>query len=434
MQDNSNTSMNNRVAAGREDASTTSTAGTEAGDFRWYLTSTSGWMAGFQLQTFLITWLLVGTLNTAPDWVGFGQLLIGLPGLLLILFGGARADQVDARTLIVLVQALLVLPPLLLLGATAVGWLSYALVVGYGMVIAGAVAFSDPARAALLNRLSSGSHIQRLVGQSTIVTTAAGLAGFLIGGELERLSLTGVLLLQAGLFGAAGLAMARVRRVTVTPPARPISTVRQLGDGFAVVAGEPVLRSVILINFLSGLVNAGAYAVALPFITTDIYGGNATLFAWLLMTFYFGSIVSNSIFLRYAPIARPGQLFLLMQLTRMVILSLIWWLPPLPVFFALAFLWGMNMGITTTLVRSMVQEVAPAAHRGKVLSVLLLGFSASMPLGSMLLGQVIDVFSPPAGLIPGMLVSGATFLFGAALTPLWGWRSSAATTGEHTAG
>lgn len=404
-----------------------------AHDFRWYLASTSGWMAGFQLQTFLITWLLVGTLQTSPDWVGFGQLLIGLPGLLLILFGGARADQVDARTLIVVIQAALVVPPLLLLGAAETGLLDYALVVGYGMVIAGAVAYSDPARAALLNRLSSGSHIQRLVGASTIVTTFAGLAGFMIGGQLESLSLAGVLLLQAALFGIAGIAMTRVTPAPIAPPAVRVSTFAQLGQGFGIVASHPVLRSVILINFLSGLVNAGAYAVALPFITTGVYAGDASLFAWLLMTFYFGSIVSNSIFLRFAPIPRPGQLFLLMQLSRLLILGLIWWLPPLPVFFAAAFLWGMNMGITTTLVRSVVQEVAPAAHRGKVLSVLLIGFSASMPIGSMLLGQVIDAFGAPAGLVPGMVVSGATFLLGIALTPLWQWRSDAAA-GSHGVG
>lgn len=402
-------------------------AGAEAGrsDLFWYLGSTSAWMAGYQLQTFLIAWVLVGVLARPADEVGFAQFLIGVPGLLLLLFGGARADQIDARSLIVRIHAFLVLPPLLLLGATLADVLSVAVVVAFGMAIAAAGAFADPARAALLNRIGS-NHIQRLVGMSMIVTSGVGLLGLVIGGQLERLTLPGVLLLQAGLFALGGLAMLRFPALAVRPPPAPGGTLAQFAAGLRVVGADAVLRNVIGMNFVSGVVNAGAFFVALPFVASALYDGDAGLFSWLLVVFFSGSIASNALLLRFTPLARPGRLFLLMQLTRMVVLALIAVQPALSLLLVAVALWGMNMGITTTLVRSMVQEVAPLEHRGKILAVLILGFTAAQPLGSALLGLVIHAYSPVAGLLPGIVVSLGTFLWGIGATPLWRWRTNAA--------
>ena len=65
------------------------------------------------------------------------------------------------------------------------------------------------------------------------------------------------------------------------------------------------------------------------------------------------------------------------------------------------FAWGLNMGVTTTLVRTTVQELADGAHRAQILSVLLVSFMISAPLSSMLLGNLIAGYDPLTALIPG---------------------------------
>ena len=123
------------------------------------------------------------------------------------------------------------------------------------------------------------------------------------------------------------------------------------------------------------------------------------------------------------PLKHPGKLFLLLQLTRVLILFLVWIQPTLWLLFAVILAWGINMGVTTTLVRTTVQELAPVQDRAQILSVLLLSFMVSSPISSMLLGLLIANFTPTAALLPGMVISIAIFLIGFLKSGLWQYRS-----------
>ena len=45
------------------------------------------------MQQLLLSWILIGILDLPADQVGVIQALIGLPGIVLMLMGGASADQ-----------------------------------------------------------------------------------------------------------------------------------------------------------------------------------------------------------------------------------------------------------------------------------------------------------------------------------------------------
>ena len=64
-----------------------------------------------------------------------------------------------------------------------------------------------------------------------------------------------------------------------------------------------------------------------PFIIKRIYEGDAFLLGAMMAIFFAGATVSNLLIYKLMPIARPGKLFLLMQLTRMAIL-LVFWIAP----------------------------------------------------------------------------------------------------------
>jgi len=224
-----------------------------------------------------------------------------------------------------------------------------------------------------------------------------------------------VLLLQASCFAIGADA---ARRMPPMPPAA-IRGRPDLLAGVRAAWAIPLIRNIVGLNFLSSLVNAGAYIVAIPFIVKEVYSGDAHFFASVMMVFTAGSIGSNVILLRYMPLLHPGRLFLLMQLTRVVILGVLWTRPALWLFYAVMFAWGLNMGVTTTLVRTTVQELAEGVHRAQILSVLLVSFMISAPLSSMLLGNLIAGFDPLTALIPGIVVSLVIFAIGVASSRLW---------------
>ena len=66
----------------------------------WYNFSNSLWMISFSIQQLLVTWILVGVLDQSPEAVGLAQLIIGVPALLFMLWGGVIGDRVDGRTLL----------------------------------------------------------------------------------------------------------------------------------------------------------------------------------------------------------------------------------------------------------------------------------------------------------------------------------------------
>jgi predicted MFS family arabinose efflux permease len=382
--------------------------------FPWYLTSASLWVCGLSLQGFLITWMLVGILDTPADRVGYGRALIEIPGLFLLFAAGLLADRIDGRRLLLITHVAAAAPCLVIALAARTGLLSFWFVVAFGITVSSIMAVADPARQALLSRVTR-SHIQRTVTIMTIVTSLVGLGGVWLGGQLDRIGLTTVLLVQAVLFAIGALPMWRLPTMpAATSPLRP-----DLLGGVKAVWRRPLIRSVILLNFFSSLFNAGAYIIAVPFIVKDVYGGDAGLFASVMIVFTAGSIGSNVILLRFMPLARPGRLFLLMQPSRVVILTLLWLQPPLWLFYAVILAWGLNMGVSTTLVRTTVQELASPELRGQILAVLLVSFLVAAPASSMVLGSMIAHFDPLSALLPGIVMSLAIFAIGFAVSGLW---------------
>ncbi len=386
--------------------------------YPWYLASSSLWMAGMSLQGFLFTWLLVGILERPASEAGLARSLAEFPPLIVLLLGGVLGDRINGRSYLMVMHLCMSLPPLLIAMVFKLGLLSYWWVVLFGVLMASIQSLSDPARQAVLTRVTR-IDVQRAITIMTISTSLVGLLGFYIGGQLENLGLGVVLLIQSSLFFAGLFAAQRLPHLPVaTPTKRPSFAV-----GLKAVWRLKLIRNIVGLNFLSSLFNAGAYIIVIPYIVKDVYLGDAALFATVMIVFTIGSIGSNVVLLAFMPLAHPGRLFLVLQLTRVIILIWVWMQPSLWLFLLALVAWGTNMGITTTLVRTTVQELAPQAERAQILSILLLSFMVSSPISAIVLGFLIEATTPLTGLIPGMAISLLIFAIGSWKSGLWQYRS-----------
>ncbi len=383
-------------------------------DFPWYLASSGLALAAMTLQGFLIQWLLVFHLQTDAMRFGFSRALMELPPILLLLLGGMYADRADGRRMLLLISCAACLPPLAV--AATLGHLGYWVVIAFGAVMAALQSAGDPARAAMLNRVTR-MDIQRTVTAMTVVTTFVAMGAFWIGGRVESLGLANVLVIQAGLFALSAGAIGRL------PPLPPASGSLDLRRGLRALWQTPVARNVIGINFVSALFNAGAYIVVMPLLVREVYAADAAFLAAMMMAFTIGSSGSNVLLFLFMPLARPGRVFLAMQLTRAAILAMLWYEPPVWLFFALICAWGANMGITSTLVRTTVQETAPAAHRAKILAVLLASFLIASPISALTLGLVAGMTGVQSGLLLGIVISVGIFVVGVLSSGLWHFES-----------
>lgn len=386
--------------------------------YPWFLASSSLWMAGMSLQGFLFAWLLVGILEMPAGRVGLARSLAEFPPLAVLLLGGFLGDRRNARSYLMAMHLLVSLPPLLLAMIFNLGLLSYWWVVLFGVLMAGIQSLSDPARQACLSRVAR-MDVQRAVTLMSVVTTLVGLAGIYLGGRLDALGLEMVLAAQSLCFLAGLAAAGRLPQLPAPPAAREAG----LAAGLQAVWRTTLARNIIGLNLLSSLFNAGAYVVGIPYIIKEIYLGGAETLAWAMIAFTAGGIAANIALLAIMPLARPGRLFLIVQLTRALILLLIWLQPSLWLLLAALAAWGVNMGIASTLARTTVQELAPPAQRAQVLSILLLSFMAAAPVSAILLGQIIERLGPLSILGFGIAASLLIFALGVSRSGLWAYRA-----------
>lgn len=392
------------------------------GAFRSYLGSTGLSGMATAIQYLLLSWMLVGILELPADTVGIIQGMIGIPAIVLMLWGGAVADRSDARDLLIRVYLGASLVPIGLFVVDALNAVSVVSVAVWGLAMSVATSLSQPAQQAVLNRVS-GRDVQRGVSLATAAGFLVQILGTALAGQLDRFGLGIVLMVQAASFLTAGIAIARIPRAPRSTTTGSTNALRSISEGLKATYQSKDILHVLFINFVSSVFNAAAFMTVVPFIVTRVYAGDAQILSITIGVFYTGAMLSNVLIYRLMPFARPGRMFLLMQLSRPIILSVLWMQPSFPFAVLVVLVWGMNMGFTTTLARTVVQESAATAFRGRILSVFTLGMIGSAPIGAIVLGTVVENFGSLNGLVPAMITSTVLFGLGVTITGLWHYRS-----------
>jgi predicted MFS family arabinose efflux permease len=390
--------------------------------FRSYLGSTAFSGIAYAMQYLLLSWLLIGVLLLPADQVGMVQAVMGIPGIFLMLWGGASADRADPRTLLIRVYAVAPILPLFLIVIDQGHWLSIWTVGLWGLGMSVITSFSSPAQLAILNRVS-GEDVQKGIAASTAIAFLVQMVGLTMAGQMDEIGLSLVLAIQALclMFGAL-----IIRRISAQLPSSMV--VREpvwqgIIEGFKATYRHKVIFDVLVVNFISSIFNAGAFMTVFPFIIKRIYDGDAMLLAIMMIVFYGGAMVSNLLMLKFMPFKQPGRLFLLLQLSRILIVFLLWIEPDWWLLVLTIIAWGINMGITSTIARTIVQESAAVEFRGRILSVFNLGLLGSAPIGALVLGWIIESFGTLNALLPAMVTSLVLFVYGSWFTGVWKYRS-----------
>ena len=374
------------------------------------------------MQQLLLAWLLLGVLELPADRVGPLQAAVGLPGIIIMLWGGASADRTDARAVLTRVFGAAAIVPLGLVLALELGHFSVWTVTAWGLGISAAMSFSGPAQQAVLSRIA-GRDLQRAVTASTAITMFTYTLGLGAAGQLDRIGLRQVLIVQTICLAGGALWIRRIGPQPLNDAGSAEPAWRRILEGFRASHRQRPVFDAMTVNFASSIFNAGGFLTAFPFIVRQVYDGDAQLLSWLMIVFFIGAVVSNLIMLRFMPLAQPGRWFILFQLSRVVVLFLIWIEPAWWLVVTAVIAWGLNMGVTTTLARAIVQEAAEPQTRGRVMSLFGLGLLGAPLLGAVILGWIVDQYGALAGLVPGMAVSVCCCAYSIGPQPgLWRYR------------
>jgi MFS family permease len=381
-------------------------------------------LIGSYMQTIGQAWLVLELTHSAWQ-LGLVGALQALPVLLFSLFGGVFADRWPKRRILLVTQAAAMIQALLLWALIATStiqlWHLYVLAMLLGLTNS----LDHPTRQAFVIELVGREDLPNAVALNASLSqltrvVSPGMAGIIIAAS----SVTILFLLNALSFLAVLVGLALIKSHELHAQALQHRSVgerqnawQSLREGVAYVWNTPAVLSVILVVGLVLLFGAN-FNVVLPLFATDVLHVGATGFGFLSAASAIGSLCS-ALWLAWGN-QQP-------TIRRVLIGTLVFCV--LEAVFAVSRIYPLSLvliasvGFAETafaqLSITMLQTVAPDHLRGRVMSVTLLFFDGSVPLGYLLMGWLSGLYGAPTALLIGTLLS--LVVAGAG----WMWRKPA---------
>lgn len=388
----------------------------------WYLAGIGSWFASFGIQGVVFPWIVAFILVETPVRIGLAQAALWLPLLVFLLLGGAVADRLDPRRILLVLHLVALLPPAAVMALELSGALFYWPIIAYGLAMGTIMAFMQPARDGLLSRVSGG-RIQRMVTMAIGFQFGTQLCGTLAASLVGIVGLLPVLGIQV-LVLAAG-AVAALMLLPAPPPAEAREpALRAIGQGLKLVWNHPTIRTVVGMGAFTGFFNVGIFLAVLPVLVRSSYGEGGQ-FALFYACWAAGNVTAILGLLRLGAREYPGRVLLAAMSVSSLSMLAASFSPPMAAMYVIMALWGAGAGISASMNRTIVQQLAPAAQRARVLSTFQLGFMGSVPLGAFGFGLLVEFVGPG----PAMWASPLCFLPVAALVlrggRIWPYRPEA---------
>ena len=353
-----------------------------------FTSSTGTWM-----QKLAQSWLVL-QISNSPFLLGLDSFLGEIPIFLFSILGGAVADRMDRRKLLLASQIVQMSCAFGLAGLIALGRVQVWHILALSFIVGLAQAFGGPAYAALVPTLVRPEDLSNAIALNSIQFNLARVVGPMLGGlALTTLGASWCFSLNGVSFLAviASLLMLSRRYVRV---ATSESLFRSVKRGLGFVRRTEAMPSLIALSFCTTMLGIPV-VVFLPVFAKDVFHQGPSTFTLLLSISGAGSVFGALAVAAMGHIERKGRISLLMLTGLGVTISLFAISRNLAWSCIFLFLSGAALVAVFALVTSLVQLLTTDEMRGRVMSVYNVAFRGGMPVGSLLTGSLTPLFSAP---------------------------------------
>jgi len=355
---------------------------------------------------FTFEWLAGDTLDASDGVTGLVLFALGAPVFAFVLVAGAMADRHDRRRMLLVTQ---LGGSLTLAGAAVLVWSGSAnigSVIAVALAFGTVMAFSQPVRSALLPTLVPQPSLMRGIVVMTIGSNVAMIAGPLLAGTvIDRWGVGWAFAVQAT-FLMAGVLLVRALHVPPLEPRAGRSRLRRdVADGLLLVWRHPSLRALVFLLSVGGGLMMGSASALLPKIARDEFGRSAEDASLLFALMGVGMITTSFVLMRHRErITRRGLVFMCTMVVGTSDQVLQGLVPGFGWLQLLLLVWGMGGGIYLNLNQTLIQELTPKDHMGRVMSLTALTHAGLVPIGALAASALAGVVGPrPATSVFGAL-------------------------------
>jgi MFS family permease len=365
------------------------------------------------MQTAAQSWTVLELSNNNSFFLGVDQFMSQIPIVLFALLAGVLADRTDRRRILLGSQYTQMTCAFIMAALAFSGYLQVWQVWCLSFIVGTAQAFGGPSYSALIPTLVPKEHLPNAIALNSIQFNLARVVGP---------SFAGVALISVGAgwcFGLNGLSFLVVIatlymiNVSFVPQKSSEPILDAMRKGFGFILARPGMRPLIVLTFMVTLLGFQIVAF-LPVFAKEAFQAEAPTYTAMLSCSGAGAVVGALIVAALGRSKHQGRnaliaLALLGVLTMGFALSPTVWIACVMLFLA-----GIALMSVFSMITSLVQLIVPDDMRGRVMSVYSLAVRGGGPVGSLVVGSLIPVFTARyviAGAGALLLLLGLYFFF-----------------------
>ena len=362
-------------------------------DFRlmWVGACTSS--IGTWMQIVAQGWLIY-RLSHSAFLLALDQFLGGIPIFLLSLIGGVVADRVERRRILLGSQYIQLASAATLTVLVATNTVHVWEILSLSLVSGFAQAFGGPAYSALIPTLVEREDMPNAIALNSIQFNLAVTIGPALGGlALARLGEAWCFGLNALSFVAPVIALSLIT-TRFLPQKTTDSMLSSLKQGIQFVRRQGSMEALIVLAFCMTALSM-PLRTYFPVFVKDIFRRGPETYGQLLSLMGIGSICGSLAIASMGNFKHKGRVALTMLIVLGAAISGFAFSKSLAVSYAVVILAGFAMMMVFATVTSLVQLITTEEMRGRVMSVYNCAFRGGMPMGNLVSGWLVPVFTAP---------------------------------------
>jgi MFS family permease len=345
-------------------------------------------LSGTWMQSVAQGWL-VYSLTKSPFYLGMVAAAGSLPILLFTLGGGIAADRFRKRNLLLLTQALSILPALLLGILIDINMAAVWQVALIAAFLGTVNAFDIPARQSFMAELGGKENLTNAVALNSAAFHGARMIGPVIAGiAIANIGLSACFYLNAVSFLAVIVALSRIRTVG---EARISSQgiLKDLIEGIQFMRNKPEIYRIIIMIAIFGLL-AMPFVTLLPAFAVEVLKTGSAGFGLLVGATGAGALTAALFLALKGDIENKNRFMAVAAFCISV--PLLFFSLSEHFYFSLTILFVIGWGLVSFLAtaNSFIQLSVPDNLRGRAMSVYAFVFLGTAPIGNSLMGTVAD--------------------------------------------
>ncbi len=316
--------------------------------------------------------------------------------LLFALFGGAIADRVDKRRLMIVLQSFMGVQAAILAVLSLTHVVNYFDVCVLAVVLGLNNCFENPSRQAFVLEMVGTDNLRNAVSLNSTMNNVARAVGPAVAGIIiAALGEGWCFALNAASFIAVVASLVAMDQSQLHPSVPTIRAKGQLREGLRYVARTPALAIPLVMMALVGML-AYEFQVTLPIVAGTVFHGSSTIYGVLMAAMGVGAIIGG---LWTAARGKTGvRAMIRAALIFGVVMTFAALAPVLAVELIALAMVGFASVSFLSMANSTLQLGTDPQMRGRVMALWAVAFMGSTPIGGPLIGWITSAFGARTGL------------------------------------